>query len=88
MTGLIDVGGGMRDIYGAGVLDCFIDNNITFDVCIGVSAGSATITATVGIYEYTCNVTVTHENETSLGYGVYKIDNCSCGENGYFTTNT
>lgn len=43
MTGLIDVGGGMRDIYGAGVLDCFIDNNITFDVCIGVSAGSANL---------------------------------------------
>ena len=43
MTGIIDVGGGMRDIYGAGVLDCFIDNNITFDVCIGVSAGSANL---------------------------------------------
>ena len=27
MTGIIDVGGGMRDIYGAGVLDCFLENN-------------------------------------------------------------
>lgn len=43
MTGFIDVGGGMRDIYGTGVLDCFLDNNITFDLCIGVSAGSANI---------------------------------------------
>ncbi|MBR5234268.1 MAG: patatin family protein [Clostridia bacterium] len=43
MTGLIDVGGGMRDIYGAGALDYFLDNNISFDVCIGVSAGSANI---------------------------------------------
>lgn len=43
MTGLVDVGGGMRDIYGTGVLDCFIDNNISFDLCIGVSAGSANI---------------------------------------------
>lgn len=43
MTGIIDVGGGMRDIYGAGVLDFFLDNNITFDVCIGVSAGSANL---------------------------------------------
>lgn len=43
MTGLIDVGGGMRDIYGAGVMDCFLDKGITFDVCIGVSAGSANI---------------------------------------------
>ena len=43
MTGIIDVGGGMRDIYGAGVLDYFIDNDINFDVCIGVSAGSANL---------------------------------------------
>ncbi len=41
MTGLIDVGGGMRDIYGCGVTDCFLDNRINFDLCIGVSAGSA-----------------------------------------------
>ncbi len=43
MTGIIDVGGGMRDIYGAGVLDCFLDNSISFDVCIGVSAGGANL---------------------------------------------
>lgn len=43
MTGIIDVGGGMRDIYGAGVLDRCIDNGIAFDCCIGVSAGSANI---------------------------------------------
>lgn len=43
MTGIIDVGGGMRDIYGAGVLDYCIDAGISFDVCIGVSAGSANL---------------------------------------------
>lgn len=43
MIGLIDVGGGMRDIYGAGVTDCFCDNGIKFDLCIGVSAGSANV---------------------------------------------
>lgn len=43
MIGLIDVGGGMRDIYGCGVTDYFIDNDIKFDLCIGVSAGSANI---------------------------------------------
>lgn len=43
MTGLIDVGGGMRDIYGAGVTDYFLDNGICFDLCIGVSAGSANL---------------------------------------------
>lgn len=43
MTGLIDVGGGMRDIYGAGVMDYFLDHDVRFDVCIGVSAGSANV---------------------------------------------
>lgn len=43
MLGLIDVGGGMRDIYGAGAIDCFIDNSIKFDMCVGVSAGSANL---------------------------------------------
>ncbi|MCR5417002.1 MAG: patatin family protein [Pseudobutyrivibrio sp.] len=39
--GLIVEGGGMKCAYSAGVLDAFIDNNINFDYCIGVSAGSA-----------------------------------------------
>lgn len=43
VTGIIDVGGGMRGIYGAGVLDYCLDNGIRFDYCIGVSAGSANI---------------------------------------------
>ncbi|MCL2507624.1 MAG: patatin family protein [Oscillospiraceae bacterium] len=41
--GLIDVGGGMRGIYGAGVLDCFLERGLRFDYCIGVSAGAANI---------------------------------------------
>ncbi len=40
-TGCIDVGGGVRDIYGAGIFDYLIDKNIRLDYCIGVSAGSA-----------------------------------------------
>lgn len=44
-TGLVDVGGGMRDIYGAGVLDYCLDQGIGFDCCIGVSAGSANVTS-------------------------------------------
>lgn len=43
MLGLIDVGGGMRGIYGAGVMDCFLENDIHFDYCAGVSAGSANV---------------------------------------------
>ena len=42
-TGIIDVGGGMRGIYAAGVLDRLMDEGVTFDLGIGVSAGSANI---------------------------------------------
>ena len=41
--GVIDVGGGLRGIYAAGVLDACLEEGITFDVDIGVSAGSANI---------------------------------------------
>ncbi len=41
--GLVDIGGGERDIYGAGILDYCMDNNIHFDLCCGVSAGSANV---------------------------------------------
>lgn len=40
-TGVIDVGGGFRGIYAAGVLDSCLDRGITFDLGIGISAGSA-----------------------------------------------
>ncbi|MCO6558606.1 MAG: patatin family protein [Bifidobacterium sp.] len=40
-TALIDVGGGFRSIYGAGVMDRLMDKDIAFDKCYGVSAGSA-----------------------------------------------
>ena len=44
-TALVDVGGGMRGIYAAGVLDYCMDHGITFDLGIGVSAGSANISS-------------------------------------------
>ena len=40
-TGVVDVGGGMRGIYAAGVLDFCLDAGIRFDAGIGISAGSA-----------------------------------------------
>ena len=42
-TAVIDVGGGMRGIYAAGVLDTCLDEGVSFDLGIGVSAGSANI---------------------------------------------
>ncbi len=47
MDGIIDIGGGMRGIYGAGVLDAFFDIGIQFKYCIGVSSGSANIASYV-----------------------------------------
>lgn len=41
--GIIDVGGGMRGIYGAGIFDYLLDNNIDIPYCVGISAGSANV---------------------------------------------
>lgn len=42
-TGVIDVGGGLRGVYAAGVFDFCLDAEIPFGLAIGVSAGSANI---------------------------------------------
>lgn len=42
-TGLVVEGGGMKCAYNAGILDRFLDEDIHFDYCIGVSAGSANV---------------------------------------------
>lgn len=39
-TGLVIEGGGVRGIYAAGVLDVFMEQGLTFDGVIGVSAGA------------------------------------------------
>jgi len=41
--GVVDVGGGYRGVYAAGVLDYCMDNQIHFHLGIGVSAGSANL---------------------------------------------
>lgn len=40
-AGIVDVGGGLRGVYATGVFDYCLDNDIRFDLCVGVSAGSA-----------------------------------------------
>lgn len=44
-TGIVDVGGGLRGVYAAGIFDYCLDRGIQFDFCIGVSAGSANVTS-------------------------------------------
>ena len=46
-TCVIDVGGGFRGIYAAAALDRCLDEGVTFDLGIGVSAGSANIASFV-----------------------------------------
>ncbi len=43
MLGIVDVGGGMRCVYSAGIYDCFLDNKIMIPCQVGVSAGSANL---------------------------------------------
>ncbi|HAM15911.1 MAG TPA: patatin family protein [Eggerthellaceae bacterium] len=45
MIGVVDVGGGERGAYGAGVLDWCMENDVHFDVCVGVSAGAANLSS-------------------------------------------
>ena len=47
--GVVDVGGGLRGSFGAGVLDYWMEQGIRFDFGIGVSAGAA------NIYSYMAN---------------------------------
>lgn len=42
-AGLVLEGGGMKGVYTAGVLDFFLDKNIDFAKCYGVSAGACTL---------------------------------------------
>lgn len=44
-TGIIDVGGGLRGSFGAGVMDRCLDDQAEFDYGIGVSAGSANVSS-------------------------------------------
>lgn len=44
-TGIIDVGGGMRAIFAAGVLDACLAKEYSFDRCVGISAGSGNMSS-------------------------------------------
>ncbi len=47
-TGLVMEGGGLRGVFTAGAVDCFLDKNIVFDYVIGVSAGACNAFSYVG----------------------------------------
>lgn len=62
-VGVIDVGGGFRGIYAAGVFDFCLDQKITFDLGIGISAGSANL----------ASYTAGQKGRNALFYTVYGI---------------
>ena len=45
--GLVVEGGGMKCAYNVGILDVFLDHQITFDYCIGVSGGAGNVASFV-----------------------------------------
>lgn len=47
-TALVLEGGGLRGVFSAGVIDCFLDHDIRFDYVIGVSAGACNAMAILG----------------------------------------
>ncbi|MBQ6493214.1 MAG: patatin family protein [Erysipelotrichaceae bacterium] len=47
-TGLVLEGGGLRGVFTAGAIQCFIEKDINFDYVIGVSAGACNTFAFVG----------------------------------------
>lgn len=63
-TGLVLEGGGMRGLFTAGILDVLMENNVTFDGVVGVSAG-----ATFG-----CNF-ISHQIGRSLRYNMSQCKN-------------
>lgn len=48
MTGIIDIGGGLRGAFGTGVFDRLLEENISFNYIIGVSAGAANAASFLG----------------------------------------
>lgn len=74
MTGIIDIGGGLRGIYTSGIYDYLIDKGIDIEYCIGVSSGSANlITYIAG-----------QRGRTKSFYDEYSFDKRYMGVGSYF----
>ena len=67
--GLVLEGGGMKCAYTAGILDAMMDNGVTFDYCIGVSAGSANgVSFVAAAFQYQANLTHCHQSPLFILY--------------------
>lgn len=69
-TALLLEGGGLRGIFTAGVIDCFLENDINFDYVVGVSAGACNTLAFLGReYRYMKSI-MTQKSGFDSFYGV------------------
>ncbi len=74
--GLVVEGGGMRGVYGCGVLDAFLENSISFPYGIGVSAGAANL----------CSFLAEQAGRNYRFYTTYAFDERYMGLKNFFTT--
>ena len=70
---LVLEGGGLRGIFTAGVIDCFIDNDIDFDYVIGVSAGSCNAFAYIAKARSFIKKSMMQEDKRNAFYGVQQM---------------
>lgn len=71
-TGIVLEGGAFRGLFTAGVLDCFMDNNIQFDYVVGVSAGAGNALNFVAGQKGRTKWTITADGENAY-YGVKQM---------------
>lgn len=70
---LVLEGGGLRGIFTAGVIDCFLDNNIDFDYVVGVSAGSCNAFAYIAKARSFIKKSMMQEDKKNSFYGVQQM---------------
>lgn len=69
-SALVMEGGGLRGIFTAGAIDCLLENNISFDYVVGVSAGACNTFSYVGkAHKYMKNI-IAVKNPFKSFYGV------------------
>ncbi len=74
--GLVVEGGGMRGVYGCGVLDSFLEHSISFPYSIGVSAGAANLASFLA----------EQQGRNYRFYTTYAFDERYMGLKNFFTT--
>lgn len=70
---LVLEGGGLRGVFTAGVIDCFIENNIDFDYVCGVSAGSCNTFAYIAKAKGFIKKSMMQQDKNNAFFGVRQM---------------